>query len=245
MSNNKFFNVYFPYCLKKQENGKYRVFNGLNVPIGFHTWDSGQEERLRELALDECKRVPKRQMSVQLDRSAIEVSLTFIKRWLKKLHCEHTEIYLYSLAFGCHPLDSQGNMRECMCKLETLLRMWKPFDRSNPVQYVKELNCFFHGYFPYCLVRQANGSYVVCNREYKPVGFNTWNYVDYDQYHVAMPLVITQEQAKQISCKDADTTAKWFDEGRVYLYDVISNPLRKETNMLRYLAILEILARDF
>jgi hypothetical protein len=32
-------------------------------------------------------------------------------------------------------------------------------------------------YLPYCLDKQADGSWLVLNREYKPVGFNTKSHV--------------------------------------------------------------------
>ena len=37
---------------------------------------------------------------------------------------------------------------------------------------------------PYCLEKQDNGSYAVLNREYKSVGFNTSDYIKYEEYPV-------------------------------------------------------------
>jgi hypothetical protein len=36
-------------------------------------------------------------------------------------------------------------------------------------------------FLPYCLIRQDDGSYVVCNRRYKPVGDARTEFVDYEQ----------------------------------------------------------------
>ena len=32
-------------------------------------------------------------------------------------------------------------------------------------------------YFPYCIEKQADGTWVVLNRQYKPVGFNTSDFI--------------------------------------------------------------------
>lgn len=44
---------------------------------------------------------------------------------------------------------------------------------------------FWREYLPYCLQKQKDGSWVVCNRNYKPVGFNTSEFIRYEDYPVS------------------------------------------------------------
>ena len=43
-------------------------------------------------------------------------------------------------------------------------------------------------FMPYCLVKQGDGSWVVLNRDYKPVGFRTRAHVDYGDYPISVHL---------------------------------------------------------
>lgn len=45
-------------------------------------------------------------------------------------------------------------------------------------------------YLPYCLKRQEDGSDVVLNREYKPVGFNTREHIPYEEHPVSSKLTL-------------------------------------------------------
>jgi hypothetical protein len=47
------------------------------------------------------------------------------------------------------------------------------------------LNDFRAIYLPYCIERKADGSWLVLNRQYKPVGFNTTEHIRYEDYPVA------------------------------------------------------------
>src|SRR3989338_2611569 len=42
--------------------------------------------------------------------------------------------------------------------------------------------------FPYCIQKQSDGSWVVLNRQYKPVGFNTSEYIEYEKFPVSAKL---------------------------------------------------------
>ena len=54
---------------------------------------------------------------------------------------------------------------------------------------------------PYCLKKQPDGKYVVLNREYKPIGFKTKDWVGYEQYPVAVKIKgLTAKVAAKISC---------------------------------------------
>jgi hypothetical protein len=91
-------------------------------------------------------------------------------------------------------------------------------------------------YLPYCLKKQADGSWVVLNRRYKPVGFNTSEWVDYENFPVSAKLEgLTQAKLSKLSytgVADGDT---------VYLYNDGCIPTNKG-NMAGYLEKLGVLA---
>ena len=39
-------------------------------------------------------------------------------------------------------------------------------------------------YLPYCLLKHASGGYIVLNRNYKPIGFSTNEYLIYEDYPI-------------------------------------------------------------
>jgi hypothetical protein len=93
-------------------------------------------------------------------------------------------------------------------------------------------------FLPYCLEKQADGRYVVLNREYKPVGFLTTEFVTYDQHPVLVKLKgLTAKRAALLSAKG--------DPGieRIYLYNDACVPTHDNASMKAYLAKLEILAK--
>lgn len=92
-------------------------------------------------------------------------------------------------------------------------------------------------YFPYCIEKQDDGTYVVLNREYKPVGFNTRDWINYSDYPVGVRLRLTPKRIDELSVDDND------DGSNVYLYDDSTNPIRSKKNMDAYLEKLRILAK--
>jgi hypothetical protein len=92
-------------------------------------------------------------------------------------------------------------------------------------------------FFPYCLKKQEDGRYAVLNREYKPVGFFTREWVEYEKHPVLVKLKgLTKAKAVKLS-----------DNGKanldvIYLYNDDTNPVRNKANMRAYLAKIEILA---
>ena len=93
-------------------------------------------------------------------------------------------------------------------------------------------------YLPYCLDRQDDGSYAVLNRQYKPVGFNTDNFIKYNDYPVTTKFKgLGPGTAKKLS-PDGDG-----DLDRIYLYDDGCNPLNSLNHMESYLKKLSILAK--
>ena len=90
-------------------------------------------------------------------------------------------------------------------------------------------------HLPYCLKRMAIGLYIILNREYKPLGMDTTERVNYEDYsHVS--LRITPHIAAQLSARESD------DIDDVYLYNDGCIPTRSAANMRCYeerLALLE------
>ncbi len=92
-------------------------------------------------------------------------------------------------------------------------------------------------FFPYCLSRQKDGRYAVLNREYKPVGFFTRDWITYEKYPVLVKLKITKALAKKLSDKGEDGIEE------IFLYNDATSPLRSKVNMAAYLAKLSLLAK--
>lgn len=64
---------------------------------------------------------------------------------------------------------------------------------------------------PYCIERIAGSSgYVLLNRNYKPIGFNTANKVDYKKYPIVHHLRITPKTAAMLSWNNDTGTEKIF-----------------------------------
>jgi len=93
-------------------------------------------------------------------------------------------------------------------------------------------------YMPYCLEKQDDGSYAVLNREYKPVGFNTREHIDYKAFPVTTPFKgVGQGVAKKLSYKGSEDTET------IYLYNDGCVPTQSAENMNAYLKRLTILAK--
>lgn len=93
-------------------------------------------------------------------------------------------------------------------------------------------------YFPYCIEKCADGSWVLLNRNYKPVGFNTSNFINYADYPVAMKLKgLGPSTLKKLSYKDEEPG------DRVYLYNDGCVPTSSSAAMNAYLKKLEILLK--
>ncbi len=93
-------------------------------------------------------------------------------------------------------------------------------------------------YMPYCLKKQEDGSYAVLNREYKPVGFNTRDFINYEDYPVTTTLKgIGPGVAKKLSYSGSDDTET------IYLYNDGCVPVHSTSNMNAYLKKLGTLAK--
>lgn len=94
-----------------------------------------------------------------------------------------------------------------------------------------------HMYFPYCLQKQPDGSYLILNRNYKPVGFNTRDHLKYEDYPVAVRFArLLGPTAAKLSVHGH------ADLDNIYLYDDGTIPTDSPANMAAYLKRLETLA---
>jgi len=90
-------------------------------------------------------------------------------------------------------------------------------------------------HFPYCLDRQADGSYVVLNRNYKPIGFLMDEWANYGDFPIGVRLPgLTAEVASKLS----DDGSR--DLSRIYLYADHTRPTNK-THKKAYFERLAIL----
>ena len=93
-------------------------------------------------------------------------------------------------------------------------------------------------FLPYCLDKQPDGRYALLNREYKPVGFFTRDWINYADYPVLVTLKgLGPKTIERLSYKGSS------DPERIYLYNDESVPTRSEQNMKEYLKRLSILAK--
>lgn len=93
-------------------------------------------------------------------------------------------------------------------------------------------------YFPYCIEKQSDGTWVVLNREYKPVGFNTSDYVRYEEYPVSSKLSGIGPGV----CRKLSYSGEVAGD-RVYLYNDGCVPTNSKANMDAYLKKLALLAK--
>jgi len=93
-------------------------------------------------------------------------------------------------------------------------------------------------FLPYCIKKMEDGHYIVLNREYKPIGFNSSKRVKYEDYPISSKI-------KGLNTKTIEKLA-WngimTDEGFIFLYNDETIPTTSKANMKKYLDRLEILA---
>jgi len=100
------------------------------------------------------------------------------------------------------------------------------------------LGTFASVYLPYCLRRQEDGRYVVLNREYKPVGFCTREFITYEDHPVAAKIgKLTERLAERLSWRGDTNTAE------IFLYNDGCNPTSSAGNMAAYLERIALLAK--
>ena len=91
-------------------------------------------------------------------------------------------------------------------------------------------------HFPYCLQRQEDGRYVLLNRNYKPVGFFTSEWITYEDYPIGVKVKgLTAAVAARLDYQGRN------DLDRIYLYNDGCVPTASDANMQQYLKRLGIL----
>lgn len=93
-------------------------------------------------------------------------------------------------------------------------------------------------FLPYCLQKQSDGSYVVLNRNYKPLGFTTGEWVDYASY----PIKAKMRGIKPKLAAKLSVSGK-TDMDQIFLYNDSTVPTRSKKNMDMYLEKIEVLAK--
>ena len=93
-------------------------------------------------------------------------------------------------------------------------------------------------FFPYCLKMQDDGRYAVLNREYKPVGFIPYGFINDSDYPVCIEIKsIGPGTARKLSYDNNPHTEE------IFLYNDGCNPIRDKKHMAAYLRKLELLAK--
>lgn len=100
------------------------------------------------------------------------------------------------------------------------------------------LDEFRGAYLPYCIDRQPDGRYVVLNRMYKPLGFRTRDWVDYENYPISIKLRgLGPAVAAKISARGDSSL------DRIYLYHDGCIPTASPKDWEAYQKRLAILAK--
>lgn len=96
---------------------------------------------------------------------------------------------------------------------------------------------FRWAFLPYCLDRQEDGRWVVLNRDYKPLGMLTRDFLRYEEHPVAAYLGgLTAAARAHLDDRDNGP-------GRIYLYDDGSVPTSSAEAWEKYSRKLEVLAK--
>lgn len=90
-------------------------------------------------------------------------------------------------------------------------------------------------HFPYCLNRLQDGRYIILNRNYKPLGVQTSEWVTYETEPTVISINLTPAKAKAISWEGSENV------DRVYLYNDGCIPTDGAAHMSAYLKRLGVL----
>ena len=91
---------------------------------------------------------------------------------------------------------------------------------------------------PYCVKQLQGGTYVLLNRDYKPIGFYSAEFVSYNGYPIAHEIKsLTPEIAAQISYNSDPSITL------IYLYGDGSVPTENKKNWDSYMKRLELLMK--
>jgi hypothetical protein len=92
-------------------------------------------------------------------------------------------------------------------------------------------------YFAYCLHQRSDKVWIILNRNYKPVGTLSDEWVDYDSIPSSLCIQkITRTQAAKLSYDGSPENT-----GRIYLYDDGCTPTLNKKHMDAYLSRISVL----
>jgi hypothetical protein len=90
-------------------------------------------------------------------------------------------------------------------------------------------------YLPYCLKKVADNEYIVLNRNYKPLGYNIEEFLDYGKFPTITFKKLTEATLKKLSWNESSS-----DE-EIFLYADSCIPTYSKGNMDLYSRKLELL----
>jgi hypothetical protein len=95
---------------------------------------------------------------------------------------------------------------------------------------------YFRTHELYCLRQMEHGRYIKLNRDYKPLGLETQEWVRYENFPLELLPGLTPQVATKLSARGSD------DVTQICLYNDGCVPTSSDANMRAYLARLALLA---
>jgi hypothetical protein len=92
-------------------------------------------------------------------------------------------------------------------------------------------------HLPYCIHRTEDGRYIVLNRDYKPLGVQSSDWVIYETHPRVVALSITPTRAAKLDWQGRANIA------RIYLYNDSCIPTAGDAHMTAYLGRLAVLMK--
>lgn len=92
-------------------------------------------------------------------------------------------------------------------------------------------------HIPYCLLQLQDGRYILLNRNYKPLGLITADWIEYEAHPTAFALKLTPAQAQKLSWNQSPDTT------RVYLYNDGTIPTDSPAKLQAYMGRLDQLMK--
>ena len=94
--------------------------------------------------------------------------------------------------------------------------------------------CYTH--FPYCIKQLGTDRYIILNRNYKPLGQTSFDYIDYRKHPSIVHMKITEKQAAKLSYNSTSELKC------IYLFDNTDTLLKNPQAFNNYTARLKLLA---
>lgn len=95
----------------------------------------------------------------------------------------------------------------------------------------------FYTHFPYCIRHLEGDRYIILNRNYKPLGQTSFEYVDYNKHPSVVHLKITEKQAEKLSYDGL------IKSDYIYFYDDKEQILSNPTAFNNYMSKVKLLVK--